>query len=145
MREIFFRGKRTDNSEWVEGYFVETLRGNELIPHIVPFDTLAKNFSIYPRYRVFCETVEEYTGLTDKNGRKIFEGDILKDTDYITGNKLHCIEYGNASFVTRQIENGVLSKYAVDIGDREFGILIEDCVVVGNIHDNPELLRSDQQ
>ena len=65
MREILFRGKRTDNGKWTEGFLVDLCHiGNWVLCE-----------PIHP------ETVGQFTGLTDKNGRKIFEGDILRYYD----------------------------------------------------------------
>ena len=76
MREILFRGKRADNGEWVEGDLIQ-----------VGLHDKPKFASIMPQtpvscvYGVLAETIGQFTGLTDKNGRKIFEGDIVRLTD----------------------------------------------------------------
>lgn len=127
MREILFRGKRTDNGTWTYGYL----------------------FSVWERYylcwgttngipnmdEVIPSTVGQYTGLTDKNGRRIFEGDILGgflDEDYPEHKTIVVVEFYESMWVTRQ------GKYYPDLieeGDMDW------FEVIGNIHDNPELME----
>ena len=81
-REILFRGKRADNKEWIYGYLVKSedyifdYSERIDIPYIIPFDNF--NLKDYREYRVIPETVSQYTELEDKNGNKIFEGDIVQ-------------------------------------------------------------------
>lgn len=94
MREILFRGKRTDNGEWVSGYYVVRKRPyfkdkGVNLEHIIYNnmeieDGNYKQFvdTIMTTYVVDPKTIGQYTGVTDTNGRKIFEGDIVI-SDYI--------------------------------------------------------------
>ena len=150
MREILFRGKTTDRGEWVQGCYTETLRYNNL--HWI-WD--GKNhFTVNP------DTIGQYTGLTDKNGKKIFEGDIIRYADideykmYLES--LECPEeYEGINFSDLFTIDSVV--YGIEIGYPAFDLsnhewecnglsnLNESCQyfyeVIGNIHDNPELLE----
>lgn len=124
MREILFRGKRSDNGEWVKGCLLYDSEQNE--------GYIAENFEDKSAYirEVFPETVGQFTGLTDKNGKKIFEGDIVKLTlkDGVEFGEIDWSDYYmRFTFVSPE------GRYGFD----------SDCVfeVIGNIHDNPELLK----
>lgn len=121
MREILFRGKRKDNGEWVYGnsvlFFKETTKiYGELVQ--------------WREIEVIPETVGQFTGLTDKNGKKIFEGDIVKccSLEYGYTNKEVYYNEDKAGFV--------LSSLCTDYDFDEY-ITLE---VIGNIYDNKELL-----
>lgn len=126
MREILFRGKRLDNCTWAEGSLsMEYFRECGCVMISPTSDTC---------YKVEPETVGQFTGLTDKNGKKIFEGDICRVS------RPCVIAYGHIEF-----KNGCF--WFVDHGPggmlrmcdiKNNGFTIE---VVGNIHDNPELLE----
>ena len=119
MREILFRGKRTDNGEWVEGY--AAMSGGTFI--ICDNGLTYGGFEVY---EVIPETVGQYTGLTDKNGVKIFEGDIVK----------HYNAVYEISYITKY------TRFAGRNSDCIFaGIPLGNTEVIGNIHDNPELLK----
>lgn len=123
MREILFRGKRKDNGEWI------------VDNSVLFFTNSTKIYGALNGWReaeVIPETVGQYTGLTDKNGKKIFEDDIVK----IKG-KTRYIFYGSSGF--RHTNYG---EYA-DTLEKVFTVV--DCEVIGNMHDNPELLRSDTE
>ena len=125
MREILFRGKRTDNYEWIEGSLCTTIPSDEDFYTISYFDFEG----YYIEEKVIPETVGQYTGLTDKNGKKTFEGDVIQ---FCTGMKLHYIvEFGLGGFM--------VSRY--DIRDAIINVYNCPCEVIGNIHDNPELLK----
>lgn len=129
MHDIEFRGKRTDNGEWVYGNFV---RGcDELYAYIVEFGNkeLCRNY-----VNTDPKTVGQYTGLKDKNGTKIFEGDIvdvLYDVNYI-GVATERIG------VFEVVHNGCFMGQKG--GVRYHFIPSDECTVIGNIYDNPELL-----
>ena len=128
MREILFRGK-TDKGEWVQGVpFFEEER-YYIIEDLFVCDeyncTGAVNSTVIP------ETVGQYTGLTDKNGKKIFEGDIVK-LFYKDGFEIGLIGWSNIDF-RYKFASPDGTAYGFDVTD-----IFE---VIGNIHDNPELLK----
>lgn len=135
-REILFRGKRADNNEWVYGsllqedkrtyignYVNKILYGNKVI-----FAGGRSNkrettkWQPFGLMEVIPETISQYTGLTDKNDKKIFEGDIIQD-GHVYGTVVYSQEYGG--FGIEDIEDG-FQVYAEYFKDSE---------VIGNIYD----------
>ncbi len=137
MREIIFRAKRKDNGEWVYGFYA-LFASNKGLKHGIY--TGAENGCVIP-YEVDPETVGQYTGLTDKNGKKIFEGDIVKgDLGLGYGDNENHIAY------IEYQEDG-MSFCLVEVLEEDFGKCAEisdDLEVIGNIYDNPELLEGKQ-
>lgn len=140
MREILFRGKRKDNGEWVYGYICYYGFTGEENTYIVP-NYASALYSI----EVDPETVGQYTGITDDNGKKIFEGDILNvinpdddDYDYITKVYFECNTL--CVDVEGQDYDYTSIGFAVEIWDNE----CDRVEVIGNIHDNPELLKEQE-
>lgn len=124
MREILFRGKRFDNGEWETGsLLVERMNTSEQQVMI------ADKMTGYPTL-VLPETVGQYTGLCDKNGTRIFEGDIADVNNALLSGRFW-VEYGmsGGAFIVK------------DKGDRRYFLGGCNCTVIGNIHDNPELLK----
>ena len=111
MREILFRGKRIDNGEWVEGYYL-----------VAAGMAFISAFGIREPIHVDGETVGQFTGLTDKNGKKIFEGDIIKAM----------MDYGPAGFYERIVP----IKWLDNVGYQWQYFDISTIEVIGNIHDN---------
>lgn len=143
MREILFRGKRVDNGKWVEG---NRLGESAIVPKGQGF--LIEGDSIYgctlTAYDIIPETIGQYTGLTDKNGTKIFEGDIVRLKRF--GN----IECGKIVFNTNT--DGFEFWHEVTVGaygekamrkENLCAFTVSVVEIIGNIHDNPELLEGD--
>ena len=139
MREILFRGKRMDNGEWVEGWYQPETT-------IKYWDGRQETIGVTISYKVedgFLEdtlvdpsTIGQYTGLTDKNGKRIFEGDIVKTSD-ITHEGV--IQIPGESFEIA-MRKGCWVMVAGE--DWDFLETNHECIeVIGNIHDNPELLK----
>lgn len=131
MREILFRAKRKDNGEWVYGYFVNEYDDFQI--YVQPQITTRSG-----REYVNENTLGQYTGLTDKNGAKIFEGDIV---EYETGKKVRIgrvfFSDFRASFSVTAGKNG-----SARINNDLFNYIQSrnSVIVIGNIYDNPELI-----
>lgn len=122
MRTIKFRGKRVGNGGWVCG----SLLWMNGVPYIYP-DPAPEGWN---DYEVIPDTVGQFTGLTDKNGKEIYEGDIVDFNSRIQGISKVVFESGCFMADAKNYETALT--YRVAIHAR----------VIGNIHDNPELLKN---
>ena len=132
-REYLYKGKRTSNGDWVEGYYASiTLTGSAyILTGEIEVEPCKKGIVQFKCYEVQPETVCQYTGLEDKNGRKIFDGDILSFSAYGENFK------GDARFIKGNftIWCGKCAPFLDDALEKH------SATVIGNIFDNPELLR----
>ena len=131
MREILFRGKRTDNGEWVYGDLIQNVDCLKIREQKKSIKKIAKS------YEVDLETVGQLTGLCDKNGKKIFEGDIVLIKDFTHGVALN-YEQSTSKWVVKWYEK--TARFSIDY----MNVLPYDFTkseVIGNIYDNPELLE----
>lgn len=128
MREILFRAKRIDDGEWIEGLPSYDINGN-----LTEFEVY-RGFANCEIADVDSETVCQWTGLTDKNNRKIFEGDICKIHSDSIDEEDGCFsvewDEGDARFALYSVG------LTVDFGNYHG----HECEVIGNIFDNPDLL-----
>lgn len=143
MREIKFRGKRLDNGEWLYGsllvsyfkddkkerYFITQFSGNYTFEH-----------------EVNPVTVGQYTGLKDKNGRDIWEGDIFKEDGSGIVRSVFRVP-GGLAFEDNPVSFGYdhrapIYPYSSIAEMQNVSWLSQCCEVIGNIHDNPELLKT---
>lgn len=130
MREILFRGKRKCDGRWVEGYYVQ--QENPFTEDGMPIKHLIFEYAPFAE-EVDPDTISEFTGLTDRNGKKIFEGDILDrfgERDYVKYGEWNC-------GCCNDVYGWVTANYMrFSKGDSE---------VVGNIWDNKELLGGETE
>ena len=156
MKKILFRGK-TFNDEWVEGALVKWSKAHSIIRRYGS-DTIG----LY-EYSVISKTVGQFTGLTDKNGKKIFEGDIVRLFDISVGEIVQeCGAFGigcrkqiDYDYLASEIapvtgnnntpmfcyNDNFVSLWELWWNYNEEGDEISVIEVIGNIHDNPELLE----
>lgn len=124
-REILFRGKRLDNGQWIYGFY-SNIKGDNGRFHYIQTE--------YSSIKVDLDTVGQYTGAIDKNGNKIFEGDFL----YPISKRAYLVfwDADKSSFSLKNNRDFRLNFYP-NIADYY--------EVVGNIHDNPELLKGGEK
>lgn len=145
MREILFRGKRKDNGKWVYGFYIarsnHALYEGELkyTSFIIKDTFMDWGLGRLVEYEVIPESVGQFTGLTDKNGNKIFEGDIVKEwsSHWKTPLKTEI----NIYEVVCEYLGSLHLIHKTEYGENSAPLYRRSIVeVIGNIYDNPELL-----
>lgn len=137
-REILFRGKRLDGGEWVEGNYYESSISGCFILQNVQKKTVNARTGVFSMrdvpipYEVDPATVGQYVGMPDKNGTKIFDGDLLKYTGYEDDTPYRVFWKHTGWYI--QYENRQPESLGIS--------LPEDWEIIGNIYDNPELLEA---
>ena len=152
MREIIFRGKRLDNGEWAEGFYISHLNACH---YIIPFRTggyeaMDNSFYVHKWFEVDPSTIGQYTGLKDKNGKRIFDGDILhiaKIADALGGYYRPPLDYHVNVVVKWDLcawmwETLCEDKRYISFPD---AWCLYECEIIGNAHDNQELLKEEAQ
>ena len=150
MREIIFRGKRTSTKEWVEGDLQQDRDLEQF--YIYGYDYYTDGGGLEREefcFEVLPDTVGQYAGLTDKNGKKIFEGDRLTVPDDEIDEAV--VEFGSGSFrISLYGNRGATMEYGWDETAGGYGIVesepiefygVNEVEVIGNIFDNSDLLK----
>ena len=149
MREILFRGKRCDNLDWVEGYLLKECNYETCSWNLgIEYKTDCFGRFAYEVAEIVPYTIGQFTGLTDKNGKKIFEGDIIKfhkfryEPDWVG-----TVSYDYCSYIAtgrmplayekRIDEDPFYCPFEVALSSIDNGAI----EIIGNIYDNPELLE----
>lgn len=136
IRTIKFRGKRIDNGQWVYGDLVQC--AHDIL--ILPINTG------WTHHKVIPETVGQFIGLLDKNGKEIYEGDIFKEDNSGIVRSVFRVP-GGLAFEDNPVSFGYdhrvpVYPYSSIAEMQNVSWLSQCCEVIGNIHDNPELLNT---
>ena len=138
MEKVIFRGKRVDNDEWVYGFYFERVRGKDVAANVdkrcfILYETWDEGFIVT---EVKPETVGQFTNLKDKDGKMIFEGDIVKTKWTIDNNSIYevCFSEARCGWFPFACGDGC-GCCEHEVEDPEY---VE---MIGNIYDNKELLN----
>lgn len=137
MRTIKFRGRRLDNQEWEQGNYVAYKEDDVEDVHCIVSrerNQIGASLDFAP---VDPETVGQFTGLLDKNGKEIFEGDILgRHTDGGEIVPLSIVVYADNGFFAQSLVSGAAFNFNLER-------MLERQNAIGNIHNHPELLKNE--
>lgn len=140
MRDILFRGKRTDADVWVEGFFTRDDLTNRAV--ILQGDRTDWGETVYNKYYIHENTIGQYIGLKDKRGNKIYEDDIVAIDLTVLGSDEEN-RYGKVFW------DNEASRFSITISDRFIDFdncrCYYDIEVVGNIHDDPNLIGGEAE
>ena len=141
MREILFKAKRKDNGEWVEGYYLNVAKINHFIcTGKIKLDGAVKGIIAPEMYAINATTLCQFTGLTDKNGKRIWENGVVKCNKRKEGYDLYKVVW-RKEFADFGVEP-LMYKAQYPIGFT-LGRTLRGCdyKVIGNIFDNVDLLE----
>ena len=127
VRSIKFRGKDIIHNEWIYGGLAEDKNENVVI---LPKNNWQKGGCVDK------DTIGQFTGLYDKNGREIYEGDIVLHKTY-HGEKPCVVRFECGAFIVGYHKGSSIKRTPM--------LINKSCVLIGNIHDNPELIKEEQQ
>lgn len=139
-REILFRGKEIKTGKWIEGDLLRMGGHSFIFPDPAP--------KVFNQYEVDPETVGQFTGVKDKNGTRIFEGDVIECLDSFDDSIRHRVEFRpeKGYFALFLIKGG--DPWAIKVGNPDVGYICQSHIdrwskyIVGNIYDNPDLLKT---
>lgn len=141
-REIEFRGYNPKNGKWLYGYYLVN-RGKHYIVQdgIQPPSATPEDFEVEP------ESIGQYTGLQDRNGKRIYEGDILRLSDRDGNQEVVVVEHGHYGWTFYNPRTAVFQSDGSHTcrAVENFRFVFGSGIIIGNVRDNPELAKTEEQ